>query len=672
MTKKLNSVFMLAALSLLLLTQVNIANATNLTIDTERVESLVEITDIVEKEWLKSIDSTQFNPLEGPDFNAQKDFLWSPDGSKLLILTQTYIRTKNASADDKKVAARCSPGPFGLHERISDLFLINADGSELTNIARTETSIRTAKNNTASFIDSAESVEWSSDSDKIVLRVTNPCDDYSNSLYVLNRNGSTLSEIKDIAGGFTQWNPDRSKIAILDKDRTRIYLTDLENSTIKQIPLGISVGYYHIAYSTAWSPDGEKIAFIGSKEGEIYTVNILNYSVQQLTTTVAARGLSWKPDGKKLVLVAEDGVYVMDADGSNPILIGKGNFYFGSWSPDGKKLVLTDINEKENSYKSYILVFNERTIKLITPASGSGKYLEFVSWRPDGKKIILRETDARYYDELYVFDIDSETIKQLVSASDSKVFNHISLSPDGDRIAFTSYDGTNVYTINPDGSNKVTLVERDSKGLEGMYSWGLDNKIYSFTDDALIKINPDGTERLSLVKNLPANAYSSNKIYLSPDGSRMLLTVGSLESHERKRHYLLKMKGYDEVMSIYASGSIRKGDEAFIKVRSMSKPVEKAVITLDGKEIGITNETGFLKHRFNEAGTYRISAAREGFRTTNNSILVKEASPEPAVITIAAPAVVENTPQSPGFSSIFAVFALILTIYQIKKIRRLR
>ena len=663
---------MLAAFCLFLLTHINIASATNLTIDTERVESLVEITDIVEKKWLKSVDFAIFDPLNSRDFNAQKDFLWSPDGSKLLILTQTYIRTKNASADDKKSFARCSPGPFGIPERISDLFLINADGSELANIVRTETSIRTAKNNTASFIDNAESVEWNSDSDKIILRMVNPCDDYSNNLYVLNRNGSTIAEIKDIAGGFTQWNPDRSKIAILDKERTRIHLTDLKNSTVKQIPLGISVGYYHIAYSTAWSPDGEKISFIGSKDGEIYTVNIHNSSVRQLTTTMAARGLSWEPDGKKLVFVAEDGLYVMEKDGSNPILIGKGNFYFGSWSPDGRKIVLTDFDEKENSYKTYVLVINEITTKLITPASDSGKYLEFVSWSHDGKKIIFRETDARYFDVLYVFDIDGETIKQIVSASDSKVFNHISLSPNGGRIAFTSDEGRSIYTENSDGTDRVTLVERDSAGLEGMYGWGSDNKIYSFTDNALIKVNPDGTERLPLVKNLPINAYSYNRLSLSPDGSRILFTVGSLETHERKRHYLLKMKGYDEVMSIYAPNSIEQGTEAFIEVKSMSKPVENVVISLNGREIGKTNDTGFLRYSFKEAGNYKLSAVKQGFRNANKSITVKEQSsensPEQTVaITTSAPTATADAPKTPGFSMIFAGIVLIASIFLIKR-----
>ncbi len=67
-----------------------------------------------------------------------------------------------------------------------------------------------------------------------------------------------------------------------------------------------------------------------------------------------------------------------------------------------------------------MFIENETTnLKLISPASDSGKYLVFVSWHPDRKKIIHRETDGRYFDELYVFDIDSETTKQIVSASGS-------------------------------------------------------------------------------------------------------------------------------------------------------------------------------------------------------------------------------------------------------------
>ncbi len=225
---------------------------------------------------------------------------------------------------------------------------------------------------------------------------------------------------------------------------------------------------------------------------------------------------------------------------------------------------------------------------------------------------------------------------------------------------------SSLYIVNSDGTDKITLPESYSARKESAYVWELDNEIYYLNNDSVVKIKPDGTERLLLVKNIPTDLYNSNKIHLSPDGSRILFTVGSLNARERV--YILKMKGYDEVMSIYAPGSIKQGDAAFIEVNSMSKPLENATIFLNGREIGKTNESGFLKYSFIEAGNFRLSAVKQGFRTANMSMTIKEQSPEPTVITTAAsaPTVVDATPRSPGFSSIFAVIALILTIYQIK------
>ncbi len=610
MNKKTDVLIILISM-LLSMAQTDIVNAANLTTDDDKVENLVEITDIVEKEMQKSTDSTQFDIFYTV---ADSNFMWSPDGSRVLILAHRNMATKG---DPKRVPC----GEFGLHERISTLFWMHADGSEITTIARAEESIRAAKNNTAAFLDSAW---WSSSGDKVVFLVLNPCDEKKPyNLYVSDKNGTILAEVKSLDYPLLEWSPDRNQICILDSpDNILIYAIDVENSTVKQLPLGRRAAGYQDGIK--WSPDEEKIAFIGDKDGEVYTVNVDNASVQQLTTNsdMQAIGLSWKPDGKKLVVITIDALYVMNADGSNLKLI-----------------------EKEK-----------------------GKYFFLASWSPDGTKIIYTKNNGNGdYDNLRIFDIDSGTTKTV----DEKWASQISWNPGGDKIAFRSARYSSLYIVNSDGTDKITLPESYSARTESAYIWGMDNEIYYLTNDSIVKIKPDGTERLLLVKNVPTDVYNSNKIYLSPDGSRIVFTIGSLNARERT--YILKMKGYDEVMSVYAPSSIKQGDSAFIEVKSMSKPVENAAIFLNGREIGKTNETGFLNFSFKEAGNFRLSAVKQGFRTANMSMTIKEQSPEPTVITTAAPAptVADNTPGTPGFSLIFAVIALILTIYQIK-MRRIK
>lgn len=667
-------IILILLISSLVSIETGIAKVVSLTIATDKVESLVEITDIVEKESLNSIDFTQFSPLtNNPNINVIKNYLWSFDGSKLLVRAEVPLRTKNASADDKKNFARCSEGPFGVPEGVFSLFWINVDGSGFTDIARAEESIRAASNNTYTAIMDGG---WNLDGDKIVFQIFNGCGGSGKKLYVSDRNGSILAETN--GSEFMQWNPDRNRVAILESgnEKSVISIIDIRNYTVKQLSLNISIaGYYMIK----WSPDGEKIAFIGNEN--IYMTNAYDFSVRQLTTGIKAKELSWKRDGTKLLFIAEDGLYIMDADGSNSTLIEKGNFnlvrwgpqfLLESWSSDGKKIVLSKrINEKEIFGKFYILVIDGTATKLIAAAPDLGKYSSFVSWGPDGKKMLFSETDETgKLDKLHFFDIESGKAKPMASALVVENVNpeSITWSPNSERIAFYSFESKSIYTVNSDGTDRVAIPESYYE-----YIWGLDNKIYSFTNGALIKVNQDGTEQLPLAKDFPT--YDNwHHIYLSPDGSRILFASGNY-STKQERIYILKMKGYDEVMSIYVPNSIREEDNALIEVKSISKPVENATITLNGKEIGKTNENGYLKYKFEDAGYYKLNAIKQGFRTANKSIAIKERgqSPEPTITTAAsAPTVVDATPRSLGFSSIFAVIALILTIYLIKKIRRIK
>ena len=674
MSKKTCISHILIAFGLFLsIAQGSTGNASNQTINTDKVENIVEITDIIEKEALKSVDFTQFSPLSN-NINIIKDFSWSPDGTKLLVRTEVAIRTKNVSKEDKAFFARCSDNPFGVPEDVSSLFWINADGSELTSIARAEESIRAARNKTYAAIGSVESTGWNSGGDKIVFNIWNGCGGSGEKLHLSDGKGSVLAETN--GSEFMQWSPDRNGVAILEseKEKSLISIIDARNSTIKQLSLNISIKDY---FMIKWSPDGEKIAIIGNEN--IYMVNAYDFSVHQLTAGIKAKELSWKRDGTKLVFTAVDGLYIMDADGSNSTLIEIGNFnlvrwgahwLLESWSSDGKKIVLRKmVNETEIFGKFYVLIIDGKATRLIAAVPDLGKYSSFVSWSPDGRKILFSKTDEKgKLDKLYVFDIESETTKLIASGLVAENVNpDITWSPDSKKIAYYSFGSKSIHTINPDGPGRVTPSESYYE-----YRWGLDNRIYSFINNSFIKLYPDGTERLPLIESFPSDD-NWHRIYLSPDGSRILFASGNYSTW-KERIYILKMKGYDEVMSINVPGSTKEGDDAFIEVKSMSKPVENATIFLNGSEIGKTNESGFLKYSFKEARNLKLSAAKQGFRTANKSITVEElpseqSSPELALTAtpqIAKPATVAVTPKAPGFDSVLTI-SILSTICLFKR-----
>ena len=102
----------------------------------------------------------------------------------------------------------------------------------------------------------------------------------------------------------------------------------------------------------------------------------------------------------------------------------------------------------------------------------------------------------------------------------------------------------------------------------------------------------------------------------------------------------------------------------------MSKPVENASITLNGKEIGNTNETGHLNYSFKEPGRYLLNATKEGYRVAGKLLIVEENTQLSGQANIMATAIPKplDTPKMPGFNSVFPVIALIFIII----LRRIR
>ncbi|MDP9439200.1 MAG: Ig-like domain-containing protein, partial [Actinomycetota bacterium] len=95
----------------------------------------------------------------------------------------------------------------------------------------------------------------------------------------------------------------------------------------------------------AWSPRGDKIAFGQGYPEDIFVVdsngsNLTNlsensYPVRDGTESQPA----WSPDGSEIVMRKDNGIWVMNADGSNQRDL---NYYEGgkkpAWSPDGAKI----------------------------------------------------------------------------------------------------------------------------------------------------------------------------------------------------------------------------------------------------------------------------------------------------------------------------------------------
>jgi len=177
-------------------------------------------------------------------------------------------------------------------------------------------------------------------------------------IHVSNADGSGQTTITNSAqlDWDPMWSPDGTKIVFCSSPP---FPADWREGDIWVIgadgtgPMKLT-DYPAGGWAPAWSPDGTKIAFVSNRDGndEIYVMNADGTGQTNLSNNPDADGgvgqtlrPAWSPDGSKILFQSRwwaGGVYVMNADGTNPVLMPNSGFTVTdswSWSPNGSKFV---------------------------------------------------------------------------------------------------------------------------------------------------------------------------------------------------------------------------------------------------------------------------------------------------------------------------------------------
>ena len=220
-----------------------------------------------------------------------------------------------------------------------------------------------------------------------------------------------------------------------------------------------------------WSPDGAKIVFARrtfTVESQIYVMNADGTNAIRITNN-SARDYqpSWSPDGTKIAFVSErDGnteIYVMNADGSNQTRLTNNTEFDWepAWSPDGSKIAFSSTRDFPgltgnlvSGFEIYVMSADGSNPVRLT---NNTKVDAGPKWSPDATRIAFR-THRDGIPLVYVMNADGSNqtnITQSVTLDSSDP----EWSPDGTTIAFTSFARTNltndtdVFFMNADGSN---------------------------------------------------------------------------------------------------------------------------------------------------------------------------------------------------------------------------
>jgi len=305
--------------------------------------------------------------------------------------------------------------------------------------------------------------------------------DGNDEIYVMNSDGSDQTRLTQNPGRdfFPKWSPDGTKISFLSErgEGNGLYIMNIDGSNQKLLTSSTSekIGLGDFSW-LSWSPDGKKIVFVNyaSNKGSdlsIISVDELNQFKLTDTPNIDEFTPSWSPNGLKIAFFREQGLFVIDSDGSNEVEIAKNT----SW---------------RNS----------------------------LSWSPDGSKIAFWGSGSLLYDEIFIADLKSSDMTQLTENNNKDMYPV--WSPDGTKIAFVSsrYQGLNeIFIMKPDGNN-VQKISNITDRLEYLSDllWSSDNSKIIFVQNnflggfppEIFRVDINAGDIITLSNNYSSSDYS--------------------------------------------------------------------------------------------------------------------------------------------------------------------
>jgi CSLREA domain-containing protein len=375
------------------------------------------------------------------------------------------------------------------------------------------------------------------------------------------------------------------------------------NSEGQSLPLGqVTVNVSGTASQTGQSDaNGQALFYIPSTGNFVLTPNFGDYTFSPTSITL--------PDPLTSDHTVE---FIAQApSGLNGRLVGRINDFVVTLNPDGSGMTQTNLVNglldvdvsadlsRDGAHIGYL--HNHRIYSSNydgsnpTQLAGLGSFSRFgLRWSPDKSKLAFAETLSAPHTRISMRDNVSGTIIPLTSPDSGVAFSKdrgASWSPDGTRIVFSRFYGTNqsnshIFSINADGTNLTQLTSGPFPAVfDTDPDWSPDGtRIVFARDNKIVLMNADGSNQSSFT---PQSAVDVSNPRWSPDGQKLLFIKTT--SNDYPMHPTIVISNPDGT----AQTPIH---DALLSIYSMSWGGELQVATSAGSNVAI--ESGAVSLNF--------------------------------------------------------------------------
>ena len=214
-------------------------------------------------------------------------------------------------------------------------------------------------------------------------------------IFLVNADGTGLTNLSDNPGSdaYPHWSPDGAELVFesLRKGNfhVQVYLVKADGTGLT--PLTDDPGTD--AFQAAWSPDGSRIVFVRARRAyhadpqEIWLMNA-DGSGQMRLSVGDSRGPVWSPDGASIAfslfepLAAQSwpegmSTYVVDADGAGITQLTDHGSPL-SWSPDGEPIAIDVMCNGPSTIRSMASLASTRELNRAMSAGAASPLIQYL------------------------------------------------------------------------------------------------------------------------------------------------------------------------------------------------------------------------------------------------------------------------------------------------------